>query len=1218
MRRMQLLALGFVLALVAASCSSSSATGERDTGGDGHPADGVVPGDVTGDPWGDGFGKPDVSPDATAEPQPDTAEPQPDSAEPQPEASPDVTEQVAPPCPEGEACDDGNPCTSDDTCTDGACVGLPYACDDQLMCTADTCLGDGQCQFAPRPGFCLIDGKCWWEADLNPDNPCQECISATSGEQWSNDDTNACADPGICVVYHCSAGQCLPGPKSCDDGNACTADGCQPSVGCTHAPIEGPCDDRNVCTLGDFCYGGTCQPGLDSLVCDDGNACTNDTCDAKLGCRHLPNSQPCDDQSICTTNDHCIEGACGGDPISCDDGNPCTDDKCFPQIGCFPVDNHAPCDDGDFCTAGDTCVGGTCVSGTGAPPCDDGNPCTDDLCDSQFGCYQLNNYLPCSDDDVCSIGDHCLDGSCKAGKYKIYCYDADPCTSDACDPVEGCNYPPNGAPCDDHNICTSGDYCGLGGCVGGEERLDCDDDDPCTNDFCNALSGCFHEWNEAWCEDDDPCTGGDRCYAGQCLSGDQQLICNDGEECTADSCVQGLGCVFTPTEVECTDHNKCTPVDQCVGGECQGFGTINCDDGNDCTEDTCLPANGCVHVPLDTAECLPELVITYPPRGSQILDTTTGPDHTVTVKGYVRMPASPFLNLKLNNKWVQVKADGTFEHVMKVEQGLNIIIATLRDHFYHNDRVVQSFQVSGKYYGVDESVPNALGLLLSHPVFDDDDCGTLDDLACIATRIVKQIDFMSFIPNPVASGKLAWCSYSVRVQDLHFDLGNLDIEPAHDYLLVTLPLLNIGVPIDVNVGGFLCSLASTGVGARMDKLLLRLALRPVLDGSGTLHIEKVFLDYEIAGIDISISNGLLAAVFQFLNLDLPKLLGDIISNQLGTMLSDMLNGLAATLVFEQDVEVPLPLPGFTEPLKFHVKAAPSYVEVVQPSLAIGYEVDLAPAEQGTPYELLGSMSNSSCLLEAWKPHTYKYINDLDELNIGVWDDLLNKVFHSVWYSGVFEIDLGLDDLLGLLGGLGGGGGEGGSNPLADFGVEINALKISAMLPPVVTSCNSLPKLQLGDLRIDADVVFGGLAIQATLYLSAKIAFHLTLEQTPAGSAVGLALDGIEAIDLEIAAINDDMVQMKPTLEGLFRDMVFPMLLDQLSGAGTQLFTFALPNLNVGDLLAGSAGSLPIPIDLNGVILQIRLTKVLMQQMGDIFVQGRLDDVSNDPGALPGL
>lgn len=48
--------------------------------------------------------------------------------------------------------------------------------------------------------------------------------------------------------------------RSCDDGNACTIDTCNPAGGCVHAalPDETPCDDGDVCTSGDACAGGIC------------------------------------------------------------------------------------------------------------------------------------------------------------------------------------------------------------------------------------------------------------------------------------------------------------------------------------------------------------------------------------------------------------------------------------------------------------------------------------------------------------------------------------------------------------------------------------------------------------------------------------------------------------------------------------------------------------------------------------------------------------------------------------------------------------------------------------------------------------------------------------------------------------------------------------------------------------------------------------------------
>src|SRR3990172_2959761 len=49
--------------------------------------------------------------------------------------------------------------------------------------------------------------------------------------------------------------------------------------------------------------------------CDDGNPCTDDLCDATLGCLHFNNSAACTDGNACTTNDFCGGGVCvGGNP----------------------------------------------------------------------------------------------------------------------------------------------------------------------------------------------------------------------------------------------------------------------------------------------------------------------------------------------------------------------------------------------------------------------------------------------------------------------------------------------------------------------------------------------------------------------------------------------------------------------------------------------------------------------------------------------------------------------------------------------------------------------------------------------------------------------------------------------------------------------------------------------------------------------------------------
>ncbi len=71
--------------------------------------------------------------------------------------------------------------------------------------------------------------------------------------------------------------------------------------------------------------------------------------------------------------------------------------------------------------------------------------------------------------------------------------------------------------------------------------------------------------------------------------------CDDGNACTDDSCLGAEGCVNEPLDGgECMDGNPCTVADHCEAGACVGQ-LVDCDDGNPCTEDWCNPAGGCAH-----------------------------------------------------------------------------------------------------------------------------------------------------------------------------------------------------------------------------------------------------------------------------------------------------------------------------------------------------------------------------------------------------------------------------------------------------------------------------------------------------------------------------------------------------------------------------------------------------------------------------------------------
>jgi subtilisin family serine protease len=105
----------------------------------------------------------------------------------------------------------------------------------------------------------------------------------------------ACTDGNPCNgIETCRSGACVAGtPLNCDDANPCTADACNPMVGCQHTPAANgtACSDGNACTVGDTCQAGICAGGT-AVNCDDGDACTTDTCDPVAGCQHTPVADP--------------------------------------------------------------------------------------------------------------------------------------------------------------------------------------------------------------------------------------------------------------------------------------------------------------------------------------------------------------------------------------------------------------------------------------------------------------------------------------------------------------------------------------------------------------------------------------------------------------------------------------------------------------------------------------------------------------------------------------------------------------------------------------------------------------------------------------------------------------------------------------------------------------------------------------------------------------
>ncbi|MEY3014758.1 MAG: hypothetical protein RIT45_3493 [Pseudomonadota bacterium] len=507
-----------------------------------------------------------------------------------------------------DACDDGLPCT-EDFCDkiQKFCTFTPIAsggtCDDGNACTGDDACKSGVC--VGTPAVDCNDGDACTEDACNPaDGSCGHSGKATGA---SCDDGSACT-----IVDTCKDGTCQGTALKCDDGDPCTTDACDMATGCTATDADGiACDDGDLCTKDDVCAGGTCAGKVpdDCKATDDCQLAACNPADGSCQKANKPDGSGCDDGDLCTSGETCSAGSCtGGKAQSCPGGQPCQAVACDPSSGTckttLTADGEA-CDDNDPCTTGETCTSGAC--GVSGAKCDDGNPCTADACDPGVGCKNTALTGGCDDGDACTVGEACTDGKCVGAQPKS-CDDGTACTEDSCDAQTGdCKHDGSkmeGKGCDDDgSACTTGETCTQGKCLGGSAKT-CADNDPCTADGCDPKSGecVFPAAKEGTpCNDGSFCSFGDACdAAGKCVG--NTIDCNDKNPCTTDSCDPKTGaCSFVKKQTgdACDDGDLCTTGDTCdANGACKAGKPTDCDDANLCTDDSCETSSGkCLNLP---------------------------------------------------------------------------------------------------------------------------------------------------------------------------------------------------------------------------------------------------------------------------------------------------------------------------------------------------------------------------------------------------------------------------------------------------------------------------------------------------------------------------------------------------------------------------------------------------------------------------------------------
>lgn len=120
-------------------------------------------------------------------------------------------------------------------------------CDDGIACTFDDCVVGNVCDHMALDSLCEDGERC---------DASRGCNTGCTSVADCNVDRNYCEG-----MFACAGGTCVPSlTRSCDDGNECTVDSCDPAAmdgagGCVYATAGG-------------CDGGVGMPDAGGPVCD--------------------------------------------------------------------------------------------------------------------------------------------------------------------------------------------------------------------------------------------------------------------------------------------------------------------------------------------------------------------------------------------------------------------------------------------------------------------------------------------------------------------------------------------------------------------------------------------------------------------------------------------------------------------------------------------------------------------------------------------------------------------------------------------------------------------------------------------------------------------------------------------------------------------------------------------------------------------------------------
>lgn len=425
------------------------------------------------------------------------------------------------------------------------------------------------------------------------------------------------------------------------------------------------------------------------------------------------------------------------------------------------------------------------------------------------------------------------------------------------------------------------------------------------------------------------------------------------------------------------------------------------------------------------------------------------------------------------------------------------------------------------------------------PMQPDESNYQTDDLADILTLLIRNIDFMDQIPNPVLdSGDTQLSITSVTFE-----------EPT-----VTLDLTDNGVEIFLWVPGVEIG-TSGAVSLNTQTLDLNGSISTDIAGVATLSIEKPgpgedFVS-EVETLNLSLqnaesnfstpeANAIFTLAESALRTKIESLLADTLRDQLIEPLPALLTGALNTietqlseLSFDLETE-------FTDPLTLGLEGSIYdfdiiYRDTMRALLATEVSADKPAQFSQTPgIPLSGELKNELPFFHS------------SRAQIGLRLGLLNGLLHTLWETGFLEIEL--TDLIP-----------------AQFASLVKEAQLSAKLQPILTRPRAGEPydfmLSAGQMEVEAEL----LSQVDTYVINIEVGMRMTLED----NAISLVVpDEPKVIAWVKSTTGDTALMPSSTIESLVLDQVWPEIEETLQ----QGLSFELP-LPAMDGLAGIAPSM---------------------------------------------